>query len=141
VRGSLIPSIAECGNPEKAVAWAYEAIRREPDGPSFWPEFYFSGLAWASYRARRHDDCVEVIQGMDHGPAQVLAACYVRLGHSQQAQDTIAAFLRERPDWVASDQIRLPLSDDLRRRWFDDIRAAGGSDKKAMGNWRGEDRG
>jgi hypothetical protein len=66
---------------------------------------------------------------MDDGPAQVLAACYVRLGQPQQARDTLAAFVKERPDWIASDQIRLPLVDDLRRRWFDDIRAAGGLDK------------
>jgi class 3 adenylate cyclase/TolB-like protein len=127
VRGTLVPAMAECGNPEEAVAWAKEAIRREPDGPSFWPEYYFTGLAWASYLAGHYDECVEVIQGMDDGPAQVLAACYVRLGQPQQARDTLAAFVKERPDWIASDQIRLPLVDDLRRRWFDDIRAAGGT--------------
>jgi adenylate cyclase len=129
VRGTLIFPMAECGNPEEAVAWAKASIRREPDGPSFWPEFYFNALAWASYLAGHYDECVEVIQGMDHGPLQVLAACHIRLGQPQQARDTLAAFLKESPGWVASDYIRIPIADDLRRRWFDDIRAAGGSDK------------
>ncbi|NGO52963.1 adenylate/guanylate cyclase domain-containing protein [Allomesorhizobium camelthorni] len=129
VRGTLVPPMAECGNPDEAVAWAKESIRREPDGPSFWPEYYYNGLAWASYLAGHYNDCVEVIQGMGHGPSQILAACYVRLGQPQQARDALAAFLKERRGWVASDEIPFPIADDLRRRWFDDIRAAGDSDK------------
>jgi adenylate cyclase len=40
VRGTLIYPMAECGDPEQAIMWAKAAIRREPDGPSFWPNYY-----------------------------------------------------------------------------------------------------
>jgi class 3 adenylate cyclase/TolB-like protein len=126
VRGTLIIPMAECGDPEEAIAWAKESISRQPEGPSFWPESYVDGLAWASYLAGHYNDCVRVIQSMKDGPAGALAACYVRLGQPQQARDTLAALLKEHPDWVASDAIRMPIADDLRQRWFDDIRAAGG---------------
>jgi hypothetical protein len=66
---------------------------------------------------------------MDHGSSEVLAACYVRLGQPQRAKDTLAVFLSESPGWIASDYFRIPIADDLRRRWFDDIRAAGGVDR------------
>jgi hypothetical protein len=122
-------ALAECGNPQEAVAWAKESIRRQPDGPSFWPDYYVYGLAWASYLAGHYDDCVKIIQGMEGGPSEILAACYVRLGQPQQARDTLAAFLKDRPDWIASDETVIPIADDLQRRWFDDIRAAGGVGK------------
>ncbi len=129
VRGTLITALAECGEPEEAVAWAKESIRREPDGPSFWPDVYLNGLSWASYLDERYDHCVTTIQGMNPGPLQVLAACYVRLGQSLNATTTWAAFIKENPGWVASDYIRLPIASALRKRWFDDIRAAGGREK------------
>jgi class 3 adenylate cyclase/TolB-like protein len=129
VRGALAYTLAECGKPEEAIAWAKESILRQPDGPSFWPDYYVYGLAWASYLAGHYEDCAKVIQGMNDGPSHILAACYVRLGHLEQARETLAAFLKDRPDWVASDETVVPIAEELRRRWFDDIRAAGGPDK------------
>jgi hypothetical protein len=66
---------------------------------------------------------------MKEGPPETLAACYVRLGQTQHARDTLAAFLKENPDWVASDATVIPIAADLQQRRFDDIRAAGGVGK------------
>jgi adenylate cyclase len=129
VRGTLIYTLAECGDPGEAIAWAKESIRRQPEGPSFWPDYYVYGLAWASYLAGQYDDCVKIIQGMEGGPSDILAACYIGLGQPQQARDTLAVFLKDSPDWVASDETVIPIANDLQRRWFDDIRAAGGVGK------------
>jgi len=129
VRGTLVYAMAECGEPEEAIAWAKESIRQQPEGPPFWPEYYVWALAWATYLAGHYDDCVKVIQTMQGGAPEVLAACYVRLGQTQQARDTLAAFLKENPDWVASNNTVIPIAADLQRRWFDDIRAAGGVGK------------
>jgi hypothetical protein len=51
------------------------------------------------------------------------------LGQTQQARDTLAAFLRANPDWVASNDSVIPIAADLRQWWFVDIGAAGAAGK------------
>jgi hypothetical protein len=127
VLGDLAGNLAECGSPEEAIAKAKEAIRREPDGPPYVPEYYTRALAWASYLADRCGDAIAVIQNMENKPLEILAACYVRQGQLDQARSTMAAFVKDNSHWTLKDEQSFPMqiADDLRRRWFDDIRTAG----------------
>ena len=127
VLGDLAGPLAECGSPDEAIAKAKDAIRREPDGPPYVPEYYTRTLAWASYLADRCGDAIAVIQNMQNKPLEILAACYVREGKLDQARSTMAAFVKDNPHWTLRDEQAFPIqiADNLRQRWFEDIRAAG----------------
>ncbi len=127
VRGSLVYNMAECGSPQEAIEWAKESIRREPDGPPHSPENYTRALAWASYLAGRYQDAVSVIESMNNKPPLILAASQLRLGQLEQARSTMAAFVKDNPDWTLTEEaaIPIPIIDPLQQRWLDDLRAAG----------------
>jgi adenylate cyclase len=126
--GDLASVLAECGNPDEGVAQAKDAIRREPAGPPYRPDMYVSALAWASYLADRCPDAIAIIRDLkDSWLREVLAACYVRLGQTDQARSTMADFVKDNPGWTLNGEQTFPMqiADALRQRWFEDIRAAG----------------
>lgn len=126
VRGTLASWFAECGGSlDEAIQWTKESILREPEGPPHAPEYYVNALAWISYLADRCGDAITIIQAMKDQPLMTLAACQVRLGEPDAARSTMAAYVKNNPEWTVKNEASYPMIDPLLQRWLEDIRAAG----------------
>ena len=119
--------LAECGKPDEAVAWATDAVRREPGGSPDLPDLYKRELVWADYLADRCQEAVPIMERLEPKPMEALAACYLRLGRFDLARSTMAVFVKDKPGWTLKNEQTLPsqMAPALRQRWFDDIITAG----------------
>jgi class 3 adenylate cyclase/TolB-like protein len=126
VRGTLAGNLAECGGSvDEAIEWAKESILRQPEGPPHDPENYSRLLAWTFYLADKCPEATAVIKDMKDEPLMTLAVCQVRLGMPEAARSTMAAYAKNNPEWTVKNAAAYPMIDPLKRRWLEDIRAAG----------------
>jgi tetratricopeptide (TPR) repeat protein len=119
-RSVLAWSLASAGKSEQAIAWAEEAIRRDPGSPDWWK----GNLAWAYYLAGRHEDALAALQEMGEPDGGLLAAVYVRLGRIDDARAAMAEFAKD-TGYTLEDEARWPLIEPLEQAYLDDLRTAG----------------
>ena len=71
------------------------------------PEWYWITLGSVLYKAQRYDDAIEAYKRKSNPQTWVLsrlAACYGQLGRKEEAAQTTAEILRQKPDFTISGQ-------------------------------------
>ena len=90
---------AQSGQIEEGIAHIREAMRINP----YHPEWYWITLGSVLYKARRYDDAIEAYNQKANPQTWVLsrlAACYGQLGRMDEAAQTVAEILRQKPDFT-----------------------------------------
>ena len=114
---------SSAGRYDEAIRWAETVLARDPR-PQPWA---YTNLGWAYYAVGRYQDALDVMaKNKDTWPLN-LAAVHVRLGRLDEARAIVARFLKEKPGFtLAADEAPFMLAQDqLKRTYFDDLRAAG----------------
>ena len=96
--------LVQLGRVEEGLDQIREAMRINP----YHPDWYWTTLGKALYRARRYDDAIEAyIRKSDPQPWVLsrLAASYAQLGRMDEATKIVAAILRVEPDFSILDEI------------------------------------
>jgi tetratricopeptide (TPR) repeat protein len=122
VRGDLATLMANAGHTDQAIAWAQEAMRRDPNMPE---DFTYASLAWAYYLANRPQDALAELERMRNPPALTRAVVYARLGRLDEARAAIDQLLRDRPGYTVRAEAFLPVREPLKQAYLDDLRKAG----------------
>jgi DNA-binding SARP family transcriptional activator len=94
---------AHFGQIEEGIAHIREAMRINP----YHPEWYWINLGSILYKARRYEDAIEAYKRKSNPQTWVLsrlAACYAQLGRREEAAQTTAEILRQKPEFTISDQ-------------------------------------
>lgn len=120
-----IDPLVYTGQAHEAIARMMKAIRLNPN----YPDWYLWNLGWAQYFAEQYHDSVISFQKMNQLPNAVrrtLAPALLRLGRLEEAQDVIAEFLKNSPDYSIEDTKIAPFEhEEYRQRWQDDLRKLG----------------
>lgn len=120
-----IDPLVYTGQAHEAIARMKKAIRLNPN----YPDWYLWNLGWAQYFAEQYHDSVTSFQKMNQLPNAVrrtLAPALLRLGRLEEAQDVIAEFLKNKPDYSIEDTKIPPFEhEEYRQRWQDDLRQLG----------------
>lgn len=104
-------ALACSGQHETGVRHIREAMRLNP----FHPEWYWLDLGSAFLAARRHADAIEAYKRRTRPQVWVLsrlASCYVHLGRTVEAQETVTRILELNPGFRISTSRRGLWSDD-----------------------------
>ena len=120
-RGDLAYVLATGGRTDQAIAWALEAIERDPTGPYF----YKSHLAWAYYLGGQYEQAAVTLAQLARPQLTLQAANYVRLDRIELARAAIADLLERQPDWSLRKEAAQPLRESLKKGYLDDLRTAG----------------
>lgn len=94
---------AHFGQIDEGIAHIREAMRINP----YHPEWYWINLGSILYKARRYGDAIEAYRRKANPQIWVLsrlAACYAQLGRREEAAQTTAEILRQKPDFTISGQ-------------------------------------
>ena len=94
------------------------AIRKAPNGTA-------GNLAWAYYLAGRYEQSLAELQKLNKPKPLLLAAVYIRLGRSGEAQAILHSFQTNNPAYTLIDAARWPLHAPLKQAWLQDLREAG----------------
>jgi len=121
-------SLVYLGRAEEAISRIETAIRLNPHHP----DWYLWSLGWAQYYAGEYENGLASILKMARMPnlaRRILAALYVRLGRTEEAQAVIAELLENDPNYTI-EKFRLNLAKKFRdpndaERFIDDVRTAG----------------
>ena len=120
-RADLAELMANAGKTDEAIDWLLESINRDPQGP----EWYRGNLAWAYYLAGRYEQSLAELQKLNKPKPLLLAAVYIRLGRSGEAQAILHSFRTNNPAYTLIDAARWPLHAPLKQAWLQDLREAG----------------
>ena len=90
--------LCDLAESKKDIDQIREAMRINP----YHPDWYWTTLGKALYRARRYDDAIEAYKRKANPQTWVLsrlAASYAQLGRMDEATKIVAAILRVKPDF------------------------------------------
>jgi adenylate cyclase len=93
--------IASLGRYEEGISHVREAMRRNP----YHPDWYWTDLAIVFYMAQRYEDALEAYRHKSNQGYWVqarLAACYAKLGRTDEARAAAAETVRLKPDFAIS---------------------------------------
>ena len=96
--------LVQFGRVEEGLDQIREAMRINP----YHPDWYWTTLGKALYRARRYDDAIEAYRRKANPQTWVLsrlAASYAQLGRMDEATKIVAAILRVKPDFSILEEI------------------------------------
>lgn len=120
-RGDLAYILAMAGRTGDAVAWGEEALRRDPNGPSW----YRTNLGFAFLLDGRPADALAAVEPLTEFEPIVRTAALARLGRSEGAKRSIGRLLAENPGWTVAKEASFPMIESLERPYLDDLRKAG----------------
>jgi len=126
-RADLAQFLTWARRPERAIEWLEESVRRDAH-PADW---YFGNLGVAYYVGGRPDEAVAQFLKMKQPWRTNLMAAYVRAGKLKEAQELMAAFRRDYPEYTVEDDAVWPtykrpqFSESVLKPYLADLAKAG----------------